>query len=143
MSASHLHRPSTERIPATARWLLRLGIAAVWVYQGLWNKFLVVRVFAWDDRHLQIMRQAFGDRFGGPALHGLAALETLIVVAVLLAWRPVMTAWAQIALVAAMNTAGILFAAADIPDIGGMVTMNFVFCLAVWINGRLSLPAHE
>ncbi len=143
MSDFHLHRPSTERIPASARWLLRLAIAGVWLYQGLWNKFLVVSVFAWDDRHLQIMTQTFGDRLGGLALHGLAALETLIAVAVLAAWRPITAAWAQIVLLVGMNTAGICFAAADIPDIGGMITMNFVFCVAVWINGRLSLIAHE
>ena len=125
-------------ISPPTRWALKLAIASVWLYQGLWNKFLVVRVFGWDDRHLLIMQQALGEKMGDLALYGLAGLETLFALAVLVSWRPLWMAGAQIGLLLGMNSAGILFAASSIPDIGGMLTMNAVFCVAVWMNGKLS-----
>jgi hypothetical protein len=134
---------STAMISNRVRILLRATIALVWLYQGFWNKFLVVRVLGWDDRHLRIMQQAFGEGLGSLALHGLAAVETLLAVAVMLRYQPVATAWSQLLLLLTMNTAGIVFAAADIPDIGGMVTMNAAFGVAIWINGQLSREGHE
>ena len=120
---------------APARWwfLLRIAVAAVWLYQGLWLKLLAV-----DARHLAIVASApacIPPRF---ALGCIGAVETLFGLAVLLRWRPRLFAWLQIAALAAMNTAGILFAGERIPDIGGMLTMNLVFALAVW-----GLARHE
>jgi len=128
---------STAMISDRVRIFLQGSIALVWLYQGFWNKFLVVHVLGWDDRHLRIMQQAFGENLGGLALYGLAGFETLLALAVMLRFRPVATAWCQILLLLGMNTAGIVFAAADIPDIGGMLTMNAVFGVAIWINGQL------
>jgi hypothetical protein len=125
-------------ISPLTRWALKFTIALVWLYQGLWNKFLVVRVFAWDDRHLRIMQQALGAKVGDLALYGLAGLETLFALAILVSWRPLWMAGAQISLLLGMNAAGILFAASSIPDVGGMLTMNAVFCVAIWIDAKLS-----
>ncbi len=79
--------------------LLRLAVALVWLYQGLWHKIVAV-----DARHLEIVASA--PRFLPPRL----ALGMLV----------------------AMNAAGIWFAGDKIPDIGGMITMNLVFALAIW-----------
>lgn len=128
-------------ISPLTRWALKLAITAVWLYQGLWNKFLVVRVFAWDDRHLRIMQQALGVKLGDLALYGLTGVETLFALAVLVSWRPLWMARAQIGLLLGMNAAGILFAASSIPDIGGMLTLNAVFCVAVWMDAQLSSSA--
>lgn len=123
--------------------LLRWSIAVVWLYQGLWNKCFVVHVLAWDDRHLRIMQQALGASLGSLALSGLATVETLFALAVLWRFRPLITAWSQILLLVTMNAAGIAFAARDIPDVGGMLTMNAMFCVAIWINSKFSLAPHE
>lgn len=116
--------------------MLRAAIALVWLYQGLWHKVLAV-----DERHRRIVVQALGEGMGPVALGGLGLLETLLALAVLFSVRPMAIAWVQIALLAGMNAAGLLTSAKDIPDPLGMVTMNFVFVVAVWINGRLSLKA--
>ncbi len=124
---------AAELIPLPARRALRGAIALVWLYQGLWHKLLVV-----DERHRRIVAQALGERLGPLALAGIGMMETLIALAVLFLFLPMPVAWLQILLLAGMNTAGLLSAAKDIPDPAGMVTMNLVFAIAVWINGRLS-----
>jgi uncharacterized membrane protein YphA (DoxX/SURF4 family) len=129
---------SAQPISPLIQRLIRWSIALVWLYQGFWNKYWVVRILAWDDRHLRIMQQALGDSLGSWALNGLAAFETLLAIAVLTSYQPRLTAWTQIGLLASMNTAGIVFAAKDIPDVGGMLTMNTVFGLAIWISGKFS-----
>lgn len=127
---------ATELIPPQGRWALRSAIALVWLYQGLWHKVLVV-----DERHRRIVVQALGERMGPLALGGIGLGETLLALAVLFSFLPMPVAWMQILLLAGMNTAGLLSAAKDIPDPIGMVTMNLVFGVAVWINGRLSSKA--
>jgi len=124
---------AAELIPRQARWVLRSAIALVWLYQGLWHKLLVV-----DERHQRIVAQALGEHLGPVALGGIGLLETLLAFAVIFSFMPMRAAWMQILLLAGMNTVGLLSAAKDIPDPMGMVTMNFVFAAAVWINGRFS-----
>ena len=114
---------------ARANWwrLLRVAVAAVWLYQGLWLKLLAV-----DARHLAIVASAPAFIPPRVALGCIGAVETLFGIAVLFRWKPRLFAWLQVATLAAMNAAGILFAGERIPDLGGMVTMNLVFALAVW-----------
>lgn len=106
--------------------LLRASVALIWFYQGLWHKILAV-----DARHLEIVASA--PSFVPPrlALGLIGAWETLFALAVLLRWRPRLFSWLQIATLAGMNAAGILFAADKIPDIGGMLTMNLVLALVI------------
>ena len=117
------------KMNALANWwrLLRVAVATVWLYQGLWLKVLVV-----DARHLAIVASAPAFLPPRIALVCIGAVEALFGVAVLLRWKPRLFAWLQIAALAAMNGAGILFGGEHIADIGGMLTMNLVFALAIW-----------
>ena len=108
-------------------WLLRCAVAAVWLYQGLWHKLIAV-----DGRHLEIVASA--PVFLPPrlALGLIGGMETCFAVSILTRWKQRIFAWLQIGMLVAMNTAGIWFAGYKIPDIGGMLTMNFVFAVAIW-----------
>jgi len=107
--------------------LLRISVALVWLYQGLWHKILWV-----DARHLEIVASV--PAFVPPrlALGMIGGLETLFAIAILCRWKQRLFGWLQIGMLSAMNAAGILFAGDKIPDIGGMLTMNLVFALAIW-----------
>lgn len=121
--------PGPALPPSSSRnwWrLLRASVVLVWFYQGLWHKILAV-----DARHLEIVASAPAFIPARLALGLIGAWETLFGLAVLRRWRPRLFSWLQIGTLAAMNAAGILFAGGKIPDIGGMITMNLVFALAI------------
>jgi uncharacterized membrane protein len=107
--------------------LLRVAVALVWLYQGLWHKILAV-----DARHLEIVASAPSFLPPRLALGMIGGLETLFAISILARWRQPLFAWLQIGMLVAMNAAGILFAGDKIPDIGGMLTMNLVFALTIW-----------
>jgi uncharacterized membrane protein YphA (DoxX/SURF4 family) len=107
--------------------LLRLALALVWIYQGLWHKVIAV-----DERHLEIVASAPSFLPPWIALGLIGGLETLFAISILLRWRQRLFAWLQIIILLAMNLAGILCASDRITDVGGMLTMNFVFALAIW-----------
>ena len=117
-------------------WCLRFAVGLVWLYQGLWHKLLAV-----DARHLEIVAAAPSFLPPRVALAAIGAWETLLGLAVWFRWGPRPAAWLQIGTMIAMNTAGILFAGDKIPDIGGMLTMNMVFILAIW--GLSYVAPHE
>ncbi len=107
--------------------LLRVAVALVWLYQGLWHKIVAV-----DARHLEIVASAPSFLPPRLALGMIGGLETLFAISILTRWRQRLFAGLQIGMLVAMNTAGILFAGDKIPDIGGMLTMNLVFALTIW-----------
>lgn len=113
--------------------LLRVAVALVWLYQGLWHKIVAV-----DARHLEIVASAPSFLPPRLALGMIGGLETLFAISILARWRQRLFAWMQIGMLVAMNAAGILFAGDKIPDIGGMLTMNLVFALTI-----LGLANHE
>lgn len=106
---------------------LRVAVALVWLYQGLWHKIVAV-----DARHLEIVASAPSFLPPRLALGLIGGLETLFAISILAGWRQRLFAWLQIGMLVAMNAAGILFAGNKIPDIGGMLTMNLVFALTIW-----------
>jgi uncharacterized membrane protein YphA (DoxX/SURF4 family) len=123
--------------PSDAWWLLlRAAVVLIWLYQGLWHKILAV-----DARHLEIVAAAPSFLPPRLALGLIGAWETLFALALILRWRPRLFSWLQIATLAGMNAAGILFAADKIPDIGGMLTMNLL--LALTIHGLATRAVHE
>ena len=107
--------------------LLRVAVALVWFYQGLWHKIIAV-----DARHLEIVASAPSFLPPRLALGMIGGLETLFAISILARWRQRLFACLQIGMLVAMNAAGILFAGDKIPDIGGMLTMNLVFALTIW-----------
>ncbi len=107
--------------------LLRLAVAMVWLYQGLWHKIVAV-----DAKHLEIVASAPSFLPPRLALGLIGGLETLFAISILTKWRQQNFALLQIGMLVVMNAAGIIFAVEKIPDIGGMLTMNLVFSLAIW-----------
>ncbi len=105
---------------------LRVAIALVWLHQGGWLKCIAV-----DERHLSIVEAAVP--FGSARLWigAIGAAECLLALWFLSGWRRKECAGLQVALLAAMNAGGILFAGTAIPDPVGMVLMNLVFSLAI------------
>jgi hypothetical protein len=123
--------------PVIARWLLRMAIAIVWMYQGIWHKVIEI-----DGPHRRMMKEVLGEKIGVAACVSLGILEGLLSGAVLMSWRPFLVAWMQIGLLAAMNTASMLTAFNQISDPAGMLTMNFVFAVAIWTNAWFARHVH-
>jgi hypothetical protein len=107
----------------------RLSLAMVWTYQGLFCKLL-----GRAPRHRAILESV--PHLTPAAAHAALALlgtaECAIAIWVLSARRPRAAAAVQTALVAAMNAGGILWARREIPDIPGMLLLNFAFLVLAW-----------
>jgi len=117
--------------------LIRLAIAAVWLYEGLWCK-LLARV-----PHQQAVVAAhplFGPRSAGFVLKAIGVVETGLAVWVLTGWAPWLAALAQTTLLVGMNANGLLFARHIIPDPGGMVVKNFAFIVLMWVAADHAVP---
>jgi uncharacterized membrane protein YphA (DoxX/SURF4 family) len=111
--------------------LIRLSIALVWLYQGVWCK-LLGRV---PGQEAVISAVPFiGPAAGRAALVALGLFECGIAVWVLLGkWmRP--AAIVQSALLVLMNAGGLIWAMRAIPDPAGMIVQNFAFLLLIWVR---------
>ena len=108
--------------------LIRISIALVWLYQGLWCKLL-----GRAPRHEKVIAAApFFGRHARLALVLLGVFECALAAWVLSGWRMAEAALAQTALLLGMNAGGVLWARAIIPDPAGMVFQNFAFVLLAW-----------
>ena len=109
--------------------LIRLAIALVWIYQGLWLK-----VLAGDPHHLAVISAVpfIGPIAGRAALMLLGLVECGVGIWVLGGWQMRRAAMAQTALLAAMNAGGLIWAWRLIPDPAGMILQNFAFVLLAW-----------
>lgn len=110
--------------------LIRLAIALVWFYQGLWCK-----VLGGVPRHEAVIAAVpfLGSAASHSTLIALGLLECGIGLWVLSGRRMRQAAIAQTVLLAAMNAGGLIWAAHLIPDPTGMVLQNFTFLLLIWI----------
>jgi uncharacterized membrane protein YphA (DoxX/SURF4 family) len=110
--------------------LIRLAIALVWLYQGLWCK-----VLGGVPRHQAVISAVpfIGSEAGHRTLLALGLLECGIGLWVLSGRWMRQVAIVQTALLAAMNAGGLIWAAHLIPDPAGMVLQNFTFLLLIWI----------
>lgn len=110
--------------------LIRLSIAMVWFYQGLWCKVLggVARQQAVIST-LPFVGAA-EVRF---ALITLGLVECGLAVWVLSGQRMRQAASVETALLVAMNGGGLIWAWHLIPDPIGMIVENFAFLVLVWI----------
>jgi hypothetical protein len=107
----------------------RISLAMVWIYQGLWLKLL-----GGTPRHRAILESVpyLSPAAAHTALALLGAAECVLGIWVLSARRPRAAAAAQTALLAVMNAGGILWAGREIPDIPGMLLLNFAFLTLAW-----------
>jgi DoxX-like family len=110
--------------------LIRLSIAAVWFYQGLWCK-----VLGGVPRQEAVISTVpfLGAGAVRMALVALGLVECGLAVWVLSGQRMRQAAMAQTALLAAMNSGGLIWAWHLIPDPAGMIVQNFAFLVLIWI----------
>lgn len=108
---------------------VRISIALVWLYQGLWLK-----IVAADAHHLEIVRQV---GFTSPllAMRLIGVGETLLGIGVLSGFYPRAVAALQIAIILAMNVTGILFGGGSIPDPAGLLIGNLPLLLCIALTG--------
>lgn len=111
-------------------WLIRVAVAAVWTYEGLWCKLL-----HGQPHELEVVRTVpyFGSRIGGLFLQTLGVVEVGLGIWTLSAVAPLQCAIAQTLLLVGLNASGLVFAHRIIHDPSGMVVKNFAFLVLVWV----------
>jgi len=115
-------------------WLIRVAVAAVWLYEGLWCKLL-----RGQPHEFEVVEAVpyFGPRIGALFLRALGVVEVAIAVWTLSAISPVVCAVAQTLLLVTLNANGLLWARHIIHDPAGMVVKNFAFLVLVWVCAAL------
>jgi hypothetical protein len=115
-------------------WLIRVAVAAVWLYEGLWCKLLRGQPHEFD-----VVRAVpiYGSRFGVPFLMSLGVVEVALAAWTLSAMAPLACAAVQTLLLVALNANGLLWARHLIHDPAGMVVKNFAFLVLVWVSASL------
>jgi hypothetical protein len=115
-------------------WLIRVAVAAVWIYEGLWCKLL-----RGQPHELEVVEAVpyFGPRVGALFLQVLGVVEVALAVWVLSGIAPVACAVAQTVLLVTLNVNGLLWARHIIHDPGGMVVKNSAFLVLVWVAAGL------
>ncbi len=114
--------------------VIRLAVAAVWLYEGLWNKLL-----GRAQREAQVVAAVpgFGPRFGQLFLKVLGLVEVALAGWVVSGVFPGTCAVAQIALLMVLNANGLIWARHIIHDPAGMVIKNIAFLVLVWACGAM------
>jgi hypothetical protein len=109
---------------------IRLPIAAVWLYQGLWCKLL---------GHAAHQAAIVG---GVPLLNAqfilpaIGVAECALSAWVLAGWKPFSAAAAQTLLLAGMNIAGIVWSSRLLIDPAGMLLQNAAFLTLAWVAAK-------
>ncbi len=116
-------------------WLIRLAVAGVWLYEGLWCKLL-----GGEPRQFQVVEAVprLGPRVGALFLKVLGAGEVALGLWALSGIAPLPCAAVQTVLLVALNVNGLLWARHIIHDPGGMVVKNFSFLVLAWVSAGLS-----
>jgi DoxX-like family len=115
-------------------WLIRVAVAAVWLYEGLWCKLL-----NGQPHEFEVVEAVpyFGPRIGALFLKVLGVVEVALAVWVLSAVAPIACAAAQTLLLVSLNACGLLWARHIIHDPAGMVVKNFAFLVLAWVAASL------
>lgn len=126
--------PMRQRFPNQT--LIRLSIAMVWIYEGLWCK-----VLGRSATHAAVMSTVplIGAAAGRLSLIALGLIECGLAVWVLSGKRLSQAAIVQTVLLVAMNAGGLIWARQLIPDPTGLVLQNFAFLLLVWVAAKDTL----
>ncbi|MGB8473758.1 MAG: DoxX-like family protein [Candidatus Acidiferrum sp.] len=114
--------------------IIRLSVASVWLYEGLWCK-LLGRVKSQVDVVTAVPR--LGPRFGLLFLKTLGVVEVALAVWVMAGIAPGTCAIVQTVLLILLNANGLLWARRIIHDPAGMVVKNIAFLVLVWVCGAL------
>lgn len=111
--------------------VVRLAVAAVWIYEGLWLK--VVR----PSMHELAVAQSvtIGPLSPVTLLRVIGVGETLMGLGVLSGRYARFLAWFQGAVLVLMNAVGILFAGDAIPDPAGLVIHNLPLLACIVVLG--------
>jgi uncharacterized membrane protein YphA (DoxX/SURF4 family) len=110
--------------------LIRIAVAAVWLYEGLWCKLLGRLP---DQADVVASHPLFGPARARRVLAAIGVVEVAIAVWVLGGWAPWLCAVTQTVLLVGMNAQGLLFGRQYIHDPGGMVVKNFAFLVLAWV----------
>jgi len=115
-------------------WLIRVAVAGVWLYEGLWCKLL-----GREKRQLEIVQAVpyWGPRIGAPFLKMLGAVELGLSLWVLSGAQAIACAAVQTLLLVTLNVNGLIWSRSLIHDPGGMVVKNFAFLVLVWVLASL------
>ncbi len=118
-------------------WVMQGAVAFVWLYEGLWCKLL-----GREPRQRDVVAAVprFGAAIGGTFLVALGVVEVVLALWVLSRVAPHACAIAQVALLVALNTAGVTFARHIIHDPAGMVVKNLAFLVLAWTTAALQAP---
>jgi len=118
-------------------WLIRIAVAGVWLYEGLWCKLL-----RGEPREFEVVKAVprYGERFGAPFLLTLGAVEVSIGVWVLSGWLPLWCAVAQTVLLVSLNANGLMWSRHLIHDPKGMIVKNFAFLILAWVSAAVPAP---
>ena len=115
-------------------WLIRVAVAAVWFYEGLWCKIL-----GGQPHELEVVTAVpyFGPRIGALFLKALGVVEVALGVWVLTAIAPQTCAVAQTFLLVTLNANGLIWSRHIIHDPGGMVVKNSAVLVLAWVAAGL------
>lgn len=116
-------------------WLVRIAVAGVWIYEGLWCKIL-----GRQKNELLVVEAVprYGEKFGRPFLTTLGWIELVLGLWVLSGWAPGLCALVQTVLLFVLNVNGLLWSRHLIHDPAGMVFKNFAFLVLSWVNAGLT-----
>ena len=117
-------------------WLIRIAVAGVWLYEGLWCKLL-----RGEPREFEVVKAVprYGERFGVPFLLALGAVEVMIGIWVLTGVEPFLCALAQTVLLVTLNANGLIWSRHLIHDPRGMRVKTFAVLVLAWVAA--SVPA--
>lgn len=121
-------RAARLKQPTFFAWSLRLAVALVWLYQGLWAKLL-----APAPNQIEVVRSALPPALPAEiVLTMIGAIETGLALWVLSGLRARLAALVQTALLVGMNGAGLVWSREHIADPAGMIVNNLAFLGLVW-----------
>lgn len=110
--------------------LIRVALALVWLYEGLWCKLLGRMPHQLD---VVAAHPLFDAKSARLVLNALGLVEVALALWVLSGWWPFWAALTQTLLLVGMNANGLLFSREHIPDPGGMVVKNFALIVLMWV----------
>lgn len=115
-------------------WLIRIAVASVWLYEGLWCKLL-----KGDPRQFEVVAAVprYGRSMGAGFLRVLGVLEVGLACWAAGGWAPLPCALVQTILLIILNANGIVWARNLIHDPAGMVVKNFAYLVLVWVSASL------